>query len=169
MTKQEFLQELKDALSGNVSPEVMMDSYRYYENYIEEQIHAGKPESAVIEALGKPGLIARSIIAAKSGERVADVEYTEDGRTRKVPKWENARQEERTREKTEPKRKEFFFDMGAWYVKAFGVLFLLFLVFVVYLLLKIGFGILGLLLPLVLPVILILGIVYLLMYFFGSK
>ena len=36
MTKQDFLDELKQALSGEVSAEAVMDSYRYYSAYIED-------------------------------------------------------------------------------------------------------------------------------------
>ena len=48
MTKQQFLEELKQALSGEVSSEAMMDAYSYYSNYIDEQMRSGKTETQVI-------------------------------------------------------------------------------------------------------------------------
>ena len=47
MTKQQFLEELKKALSGEVSPEAMMDAYSYYSGYIDEQMQSGKTEEQV--------------------------------------------------------------------------------------------------------------------------
>ncbi len=94
MTKQDFLEELKNALSGEVPAEVLMDSYRYYANYIEEELRNGRREEEILEELGKPSLIARSIIAAQAGERVADVEYMEDGTTRKVRRKDTAGKQE---------------------------------------------------------------------------
>ena len=49
MTKQEFLDELRQSLTGEVSSEVVMDSYRYYSTYIEDEIRSGKSELQVVE------------------------------------------------------------------------------------------------------------------------
>lgn len=158
MTRQEFLEELKNALTGEVSAEVMMDSYRYYSTYIDEEVRNGRPEEEVLEELGMPGLIARSIIAAQAGERVADVEYTEDGRTKKVkhktssPKKESAGSTHR----------EFVFDINAWYAKVLFVAILVILVFIVYFILKLGFWFL---ITFGIPILILLGIIYLIMYF----
>lgn len=160
MTKQQFLDELKQALSGEVSPEAMMDAYSYYSNYIDEQVRNGKTEEQVTEELGKPFMIARSIIAAQTRERSADVEYTEDGRTRKVTGWENRRAERE--EKRE--HKEFVFDMNAWYAKVLLIAFLIVLVLIVFFILRVG---LWVLFTFGIPILLVLGILYLLMYFLG--
>ena len=84
MTKEQFLEELKQALNGNVPADVLMDSYSYYANYIEDEMRKGRSEKEVIDGLSKPSLIARSIIAAQTGQRQVDYEYTEDGRTHTV-------------------------------------------------------------------------------------
>lgn len=160
MTKQEFLNELKQALSGEVSPEAMMDAYSYYSGYIDEQIRSGKTEEQVIEALGKPFMLARSIIAAQTRQREADVEYTEDGRTRKVSGWENRKAQQP--EKGE--RKEFVFDMNAWYTKVIGIVFLIVMVCIVFFVIKVG---LWVLVTFGIPILLVLGILYLLLYFLG--
>lgn len=165
MTRQEFLDELRAALDGKVSPETIMDAYRYYSNYIDEEVRKGQPEEAVIEALGKPALISKSIIAASSGERDADVEYTEDGKQRKVRPGKggsSGKAKEKT-EKRDVKNKTFYFDTSAWYVKLFGILLILLMILVVFFLIKVGiiflvtFGI---------PILIFLGIIYIIMYFF---
>ena len=161
MTKQQFLEELKKALSGEVSPEAMMDAYSYYSGYIDEQMQSGKTEEQVIEELGKPFMIARSIIAAQGHERTADVEYTEDGRTRKVRDWENR---QANREEKEVKR-EFTFDMNAWYAKLLLVAILIILVLIVFFILKVG---LWVLFTFGVPILIVLGILYLILYLFGK-
>lgn len=158
MTRQEFLEELKSALMGEVSAEVMMDSYRYYSTYIDEEVRKGRAEEEVLEELGKPGLIARSIIAAQSGEREADVEYTEDGRTKKV-KQKPAFKKKESNGNT---YREFTFDVNAWYAKVLFVAILVILIFIVYFILKLGFWFL---ITFGIPILLLLGIIYLIMYF----
>lgn len=61
MTKQEFLEKLKTALSGRVNPEVVTENLRYYEDYINTEVRKGKSEEDVLGALGDPRLIARTI------------------------------------------------------------------------------------------------------------
>ena len=152
MTKSEFLVELKQLLSGEVSPEVLMDTYRYYDGYIDEQIRSGLSEEEVIEQLGKPNLIARSVIAAQQGNRAADLEYTEDGKTKKIHRVNMFE------EKPKKEKKEFKFDFHAWYAK---VLLVLVAVLFLVLIFAIVLGILTVLLPIVLPVLLVLGLIYL--------
>ena len=163
MTKQEFLEELKNALSGEVPQEAMMDSYRYYSDYIDEGIRHGRPEEEILEELGKPALLARSIIAAQSGERKADLEYTEDGRTRKVKKNQFFDKEERDKKAKKIQReKKFVFDFNSWYAKVLGLLIFLLIVFLVYFIIKVSSWIL---LTFGIPILLVLGIIYLVMYF----
>lgn len=158
MTKQDFLEELKNALSGEVPAEVLMDSYRYYANYIDEEIKSGRREEEILEELGKPSLIARSIIAAQAGERVADVEYMEDGTTRKVRRRDAAGKQE----KTTRTRKEFVFDFNSWYARVLYIAFIILILIIVLSLLKFG---LWILVTFGIPILIILGIVYLVMYF----
>lgn len=158
MTRQEFLEELKSALMGEVSAEVMMDSYRYYSSYIDEEVRNGRTEEEVLEELGKPGLIARSIIAAQSGERAADVEYTEDGRTKKIKR----RFGSEKKKSSENTYREFVFDVNAWYAKVLFVAILIILIFIVYFILRLGFWFL---VTFGIPILLLLGVIYLILYF----
>lgn len=64
MTKKQFMEELRSSLEGMVSPMVMQQNLNYYENYINEQIRSGRTEADVLNELGNPRLIARSIIDA---------------------------------------------------------------------------------------------------------
>ena len=62
MTRQEFLQELRSALQGEVSQTALNEHIRYYENYIIEESRKGKSEEGIIEQLGNPRLIAKTLI-----------------------------------------------------------------------------------------------------------
>lgn len=66
MSKQEFVERLRISLNGKISPTLVEENARYYEDYINTQIRLGKAEDKVLEALGDPRLIARSIVAAES-------------------------------------------------------------------------------------------------------
>ena len=73
MTKQVFLDRLRMALSGRVSPSLVEENVVYYEEYINTQIRLGKSEAAVMEMLGDPRLIAKTIITTndKSPEQTS--------------------------------------------------------------------------------------------------
>ena len=73
MTKQEFLNELRMALSGKMGSLQIDNHARYYEEYINAEIRKGKTEEEVLAMLGNPRLIARSIL---------DAEGINDGATR---------------------------------------------------------------------------------------
>ncbi len=62
MDKQEFLEKLRLALSGKVAPGVVSENLTYYENYINTELRKGKSEREVLDALGDPRLIARTIV-----------------------------------------------------------------------------------------------------------
>ena len=63
MTKRQFMEELRSSLEGMVSQVVIQENMNYYEDYINEQIRNGKNEQDVLNELGSPRLIARSIIS----------------------------------------------------------------------------------------------------------
>ncbi len=62
MTRQEFLQELQFALQGQLSQTAVNENIRYYDNYIIEEMQRGSSEEEVIERLGNPRLIAKTLI-----------------------------------------------------------------------------------------------------------
>ena len=59
MNKQEFVDRLRMALNGRVSPGLVMDNVNYYQDYINTEIRKGRTEEEVLESLGDPRLIAR--------------------------------------------------------------------------------------------------------------
>ena len=68
MNKQEFVDRLRMALNGRVSPGLVMDNVNYYEDYINTEIRKGRTEEEVLESLGDPRLIARTIIQTNGSD-----------------------------------------------------------------------------------------------------
>lgn len=66
MTKQEFMDKLRLALTGKVPGNVVAENLQYYEDYINTEMRKGKSEEEVLAALGDPRLIARTIITANT-------------------------------------------------------------------------------------------------------
>lgn len=73
MNKTEYVQIIEKALSGNVSPQELKDTVSYYRDYIDMEIRKGRSEQEVLEGLGNPRLLVKSIIAAK-GQRTESEE-----------------------------------------------------------------------------------------------
>ena len=67
MDKEEFLQGLQSALSGEVAPELVRENLQYYQEYIRTEMEKGRLEKEIMDELGSPRLIARTIIDATPG------------------------------------------------------------------------------------------------------
>ena len=67
MRKTEFLQELREALDGEVSVSVIQSNISYYDQYISQEAAKGRREEEVIEEIGSPRLIAKTIIDSSEG------------------------------------------------------------------------------------------------------
>lgn len=61
MDKYEFIRQLNAALKGRVSNGELNDTIAYYEDYIDTEIKKGRTEEEVVEALGSPRLLAKTI------------------------------------------------------------------------------------------------------------
>ena len=70
MTKQEFLDKLRRALNGNMAAGTVEDNIRFYENYFRAQMEQGRSEADILNELGDPRILARTLIDA--AERAGD-------------------------------------------------------------------------------------------------
>ena len=73
MNKTEYVQIIEKALVGKVSPQEVQDTVAYYRDYIDMEIRKGRSEQEVLDQLGNPRLLVKSIIAAKE-QRNASIE-----------------------------------------------------------------------------------------------
>lgn len=62
MNKEEFLLKLRQSLVGNIQSYSVEENLKYYTNYINEQISSGRNEAEVMQELGDPRMIAKTII-----------------------------------------------------------------------------------------------------------
>ncbi len=138
MNKQEFLEKLRMALSGKISANLVEENVSYYEEYINTQMRQGQQECDVLNSLGDPRLIAKSIVTANSSEESASGEET-NSNTQKHAKY-YAQQ----RENNSPK-----------VIKVHGWLALVILLAIIILIISVVFSLISALMP----VILIGGIV----------
>lgn len=68
MTRYEFIDVLQRTLAGNVSSGVVNENIRYYEDYIDTKLRIGESEEDVIESLGDPRLLAKTIMEASKND-----------------------------------------------------------------------------------------------------
>lgn len=66
MDRNEFVSTLRAVLTGEVPDAVVEENVRYYNSYISQEIASGKTEREVMENLGDPRLIARTIIDTRA-------------------------------------------------------------------------------------------------------
>ena len=130
MTKAEFLEMMEQKLTGELDEHTVGKTLRYYSEYIDSEMRKGKTEQEVMEDLGSPLLIARTILDTQ-GKGTANFSQT-------CPEGETKEEEKGT----ESHR------WNKW-------LFLLCLLAVLFLL----FTILRVLLPILLPVLLMLFVI----------
>jgi len=68
MNRQEFIDQLRIALAGNVMQSVIDENVNYYYDYIDMKIKKGQPEEEVLDELGSPRLLAKTIIETSKAE-----------------------------------------------------------------------------------------------------
>ena len=151
MEKKEFLEKLARALAGQVSQTVIEENLRYYETYLSDEAAKGRKMHQILEELGDPRLLAKSIIDANGGgNRMAGI-YEDESRG-----FEGSGSD-RYQEEEEFARQRF----RQFQIRGFWVMVLLIVVFCLFLMLVgtiIG-GIFLLIRPIILP-LLIIWLVY---------
>ena len=157
MDRNEFVSTLRAVLTGEVSEFVVEDNVRYYDSYISQEIASGKSEAEVMESLGDPRLIARTIIDTQGQQ---ETDRQKDFYTQEEPE-QGFHAEYNDDGGVDIKYKSFNFN--TWYGK-------LLIAAVVILILALIFFVVGGILSWVLPVLLpVLMIVWLLRLIFGSS
>ena len=75
MNRNEFLKKLKEALTLSVDEKIIEEQVKYYDNYISDEEKKGRSEKEIIEELGDPRLIAKTISTVN---KVGDTSGKED-------------------------------------------------------------------------------------------
>ena len=142
MNKEDFLAQLKLALGGNIDGALVQENLDYYAHYIMEEVQKGKSEREVMETLGDPWILARTIIDAYDGTNRETV-YEAGGDTSSYGN--GGGREGGTRDGIAD-----FLRMDTWWKKLLAVLVV---VMVVMLVVSIITGLVRLLLPLFIPLL----------------
>lgn len=135
------MQGLKSELEGRVPYSVIQENLRYYDSYIMEEVAKGQTEDEVIESLGGPRIIARTIVDA-----ALDTEDRPDGfdsfESESAYRTGAAGSSQEEREPFRGKKPEVHYvDFGKWYVRLIAGLVVFLVIFLV---MTVFFGIMGL-------------------------
>ncbi|WP_394525078.1 DUF1700 domain-containing protein [Lacrimispora sp. JR3] len=147
MSKQEFLQRLRETLTGEVPGNVIEENIRFYEEYISTEARKGSEEE-VIASIGDPRLIAKTIIEASENASDSGNAYYESYSGPRQNGYEDPE---------DFGRHMHYIDFNKWYWKVLGIGVLIFVFFLSATILT---GIFSLLMPLVGPLLLVLLIVW---------
>ena len=80
MDRKEFLDILRGQFAGNMQEGKAAAHVRYYEDYIQSQVRGGRSEQEVLQELGDPHLIAKTLIDTDDGSTQEDYgEYSSYG------------------------------------------------------------------------------------------
>ncbi len=154
MKRLEFLQKLKEALSGQIPPAVVQENLNYYDDYIRAECGKGRSEEEVMEELGDPRLIARTILDTTPGAgEGAYEEYRSFG----------GNYSGETRRQAEPEQSVDYdseasfhvYDLNKWYWKLLGIVIV---ILIVMLLVALISGILTILIP-ILPTLILVALI----------
>lgn len=67
MNKTEFLEQLREALTTDLSSRAVEENIRYYSQYISDEERKGRTEQEILNELGDPWLIAKTLIDTGAG------------------------------------------------------------------------------------------------------
>lgn len=147
MTKNQFLEKLRAALSGKVPSDLVTENLRYYEDYINTEIRKGKTEGEVLEGLGDPRLIARTIVETRGGSGAWSEDASEESGS-----YKDEEREYHIHGHSGSMRPGLFFRLPVW-------VWLLIVLVIVILILSVIFSVLAAVLPVLLPILLVLFLV----------
>lgn len=142
MNHNKFLSSLREALEGNMSEQAIKDNIQYYKTYIEDEVKKGRTEKEVIEELGDPWMIAKTLIESPGGEQT----------------YESAAEDTVNPYETQ-ERKVHIFGLDTWWKK---LLLILSVVGIIFLIGTLVVGIARIILPIVIP---FLAIMFLIRFF----
>lgn len=125
MNKKEFLDILYEQLSGQMPEGNVAAHVQYYRNYIEEEQHKGRSEGDILNELGDPHLIARTLLdtdSTASGNPQTTGSYSE-------PYTDNSYNNASSSSRKKVKSRSFHIDLSTWYGKLAVILIAVVVIF----------------------------------------
>lgn len=172
MKKKEFMDELKAALDGNVSTQVYYDTINYYEDYFKKRREAGESEEDICASLGSARIIAKTIIDTK-GQGASGQYYdagsagysSASGRSKSSKKGWHVNEDEYGKQSLAFGSLDFGTTFGKIVLAILAILVVALIISIVIVLVGVGIKILW---YIVIPIVGIICIINLLIYFFGG-
>lgn len=143
MSKQEFIDRLRTALNGRIAPGQVQENVNYYEDYINTQIRMGRSEEEVLNSLGDPRLIAKTIVETSGNGSNGAYESAD---------YQNAGYRSGGYQDTSYHQQKKTFHMPGW---LWGIIVIL----VIVLIFSAVFSVLSFLAPVILPIIVVIFLV----------
>ncbi|EOS38592.1 DUF1700 domain-containing protein [Lachnospiraceae bacterium] len=153
MTKSEFLVQLKKALQDKLSSTAVQENMDYYDRYIIEETAKGKSEQEVVDMLGDPWILARTITDASDG---TDWETVYEAGSDKGTSSHEERGYHQDRKGTH------MFVLNTWVHR---ILLILFVVMLIMLIISVISGVVSFLAPVLVPLLIVMFVVRL----FGGR
>lgn len=137
MNKVEFIEGLRRALEMKTAPQTVRENTDYYSQYIEDEMRKGRSEQEVVEELGDPWVIAKTIIDMQgTQENVESVHYDSPYPRRKRHR------------NTENSARIFMID--TWWKRLLLMVCIIGVLFIVFAIIT---GIISLIAPIVIPIL----------------
>lgn len=175
MSKNEFIQGLEAALSGNVPPETVRENLIYYRDYIRTELEKGRTEQDIMDELGDPRLIARTIMDTTPGAEEGAFEpyhfrgfFGEGSQTGSYSQGigygqdSSYSQNDSYTQGSGSRGHVHYYNLNKWYWKLLAVV-------VVVLFLMLLFTLITGFLSLVIPMLPVLGLIAVIMWFVGGR
>ena len=116
MSREDFLQGLERALEGSIPAPMVREQLRYYEGYIRTELERGRSEQDIMEELGDPRLIARTILDTTPGAAEGAYEDAGSGYAPYQSREEGQQSQERRSGRIH------VYDLSKWYWKLIGII-----------------------------------------------
>ena len=149
MKREDFIRGLEDALKGDVSPRIINENINFYNNYIVEEVKGGRTEKEVVDSLGDPWIIAKTIV--QTSEEAIDYFVPEDEAGNIIYYSDDRREDDRSNRN--PHVKVHHFGLSTW-KQSLAIIAVV--VAVVAVIVVVLVGVLSLLAPILVPLIVIL-------------
>lgn len=141
MRSSDFLLQLKKALENELSAAQVQDNVEYYKNYIKEEMKSGKSEQEVMDMLGDPWAIGKTILLEEKMSGPQESINSEEV-------WSDQKQKQQS-------QKIHVFGLDTWWKKAAVILGV---IAIIILIISLILGILSIVLPIAIPLILVVTI-----------
>lgn len=84
MRSEDFMLSFRETLTGEVSDAIIQENVTFYRQYIRKQMEQGQTEDEVLESLGNPRLLAKTIIEREKFKDAKTYEEADTDRGRKT-------------------------------------------------------------------------------------